>query len=60
MEYWGSKADDGPILFYGPWRPYEKDLIPTNPVFLPREIFFSHFTGANIPIFHYSITPRTK
>jgi hypothetical protein len=27
------------------------DLIPPNLAFLPREIIFSHFTGANIPIF---------
>jgi hypothetical protein len=33
MEYWGSTADDGLILFSGSCRPFEKDPIPTNPVF---------------------------
>jgi len=42
MEYWGSKADDGLILFSGPCRPFEKDLIPTNPV----------FQHSNIPSLH--------
>jgi hypothetical protein len=55
IEYSGSKADDGLILFSGPSFPYKTDLIPPKPVFLPREIFFSHFTGANIPLFQYPI-----
>jgi len=45
MENWGLKADDGLILFSGSCRLYEKDPIPSNPLFQRSNIPSLHVIG---------------
>ena len=55
MEYSGSKADIGPILFFYLWQPYKNRSHSTKPnIFTPCNLF-SPFTGANTPLFQCSM-----